>query len=302
MNTISQKSLINQAKSKKSYLLACWISLSSERKAFIQLLLNQEKKYGSCSLSEHVLANKVGVTRTTISTWKKELKYLSLFKLSIPQRRENSYKHFTTKIKALFNIKSFLSEYFTQRTKVLRDSYINYKSLYINTPLSPKGETGEYKNKQKEEKYTLIHTFARKHRLHYKDQTLKLFIFPLHILRKGFDLYAIAYEESLKERSYIRRPFKYVLKILQCEMAKAGLKLLWGIYYKMTAKVSSFVEKKVIKAHHPVPRAPLPAPTAPREPFSLEKHNQLLQQLEGYDIDISIKEALREYLNRVAAV
>lgn len=269
-SNITQKKLVCKAKSqikRKNFLslqetLARWISLQRERRTFIKLILDKINQYGFCSYSEETLRVLVGVSKTSITNWKKELKLLGVFGFSDPFRRPNSKFNHTTKIKAFFNINSFLSEYLGERTKVLRDSYSSYNSLLKNNPISLKGKTQalkhEEKQKQKQEKYELIVNFARKYRLHYHDQTLKLFVFPLHILRICLHKFNEAYQESIKLRSNIRRPFRYFLNILIYEMERAGLRIIWGIYYHLKSNPFSLVVKKVNKPQPPIARAPLP--------------------------------------------
>lgn len=141
-------------------------------------------------------------------------------------------------------------------------------NLYINTPLSPRGTKTVLENKTKKEemyqKERLIYQIGSKYRMHYYQETLKLWIYPLHILQYASE----ELSSAIAEGCHIRSPFRYLRKILNEAMRKAGLRLLFSIYYKKLAFAKAQPKK-------PQPQTAT-QPPSPRQ-ITPSKYNDLPQ-------------------------
>lgn len=208
-------------------------------------------------LPQEDIAILFGVTLKTIKLCYKQLRDDPCFFVGEAIRRKGSHKFHTIKIALNKITKKLLVEYVPQL------SLFKGYNLLKNNPLPLKGDTAVLKSEasqekkpkrdKRSEKATIIVDLGRRYRMHYTKETLKLFAYPLDILRAASEELSSAIAEGIR----IRSPFRYLRKILDTFMARKGLRPLWGIYYK---------ELAIVNAKPKAPQPPFRRPPSPQLP------------------------------------
>lgn len=281
-SNITQKKPVSKAKSCKQQKLFAWVTQSAykERVSFIKLLASQWNQRNKSQLSEDKMAYRVGVSTTTIENWKKELKQLGLLKCSQPFFMPTHRKNHTTIILPLFNYKKFLFEYLGENNRRI-NKISKTNNLYVNTPISPKGNTGVFTlKKEKIHKLTFIQELGKKEKWHYAQQTLKLLAYPIAVIQEAYTQLNIARYE---EKCVIRSTFKYFKKIMDIKMAFTHRKPFWYKYYKFIGACVTLGAGFSVPTHaQQTPKKVMSMSTSSEQPFVLNKEGLLLKFAKEY--------------------